>query len=182
MTVPARIIGRGVVVVLDLTRPWAAAVRTSRVTLDDGRVVVYQAGLPTAAGRAGIARRMRLGGRLGVAAPELRVPAVLDGDPAADPPFLVTAFVPGRTGGELLGSAAEAVVLGRVAGGAAGAVALVPPRSLGGGLARTWADERRLRRIGFLTRHTIGRLPLRWRLAPQASSAYRREGVRPPGW
>jgi uncharacterized protein (DUF2236 family) len=50
------------------------------------------------------------------------------------------------------------------------------------GLEWTAADERRLRRIGFLTRHTIGRLPLRWRLAPQATSAYRREGVRPPGW
>ena len=146
MTVPGRVLGRGVLAVEDLTRPWAATVRTSRVTLHDGRVVVFQAGLPTGARRAGIARRLRLGRVLGAVAPGLRVPAVLDGDPAADPPFLVTAFVPGRTGGELLGSAAEAVVLGRVAGEVARAVALVPRRSLGGGgLARTWSDEQRLR-------------------------------------
>ena len=145
MTVPARILGRGVTAVEDLTRPWATAVRTSLVTLDDGRVVVHQAGLPTIAGRAGIARRLRLGRALGAAAPWLGVPAVLDGDPAADPPFSVTAFVPGRTGGELLGSATDAVVLGRVAGEAARAMALVPARSLGVGLPRTWGDARRLR-------------------------------------
>jgi len=145
LTVPARVLGRGVATVEDLTRPWATAVRTSRVTLDDGRVVVHQAGLPTTAGRAGIARRMRLGRALGAAAPGLGVPAVLDGDPAADPPFLVTAFVPGRTGGELLGSAADAIVLGRIAGETARAVALVPARSLRTALPRTWGDARRLR-------------------------------------
>jgi aminoglycoside phosphotransferase (APT) family kinase protein len=135
-----------VVEVDDLTRPWATAVRTVRVTLDDGRVVVHQAGLPTTVVRAGIARRIRLGRALRAAAPALRVPAVLDGDPAADRPFLVMAFVPGQTGGELLGSPADAVVLGRVAGAAARAMALVPPRRLGGGgLARAWGDARRLR-------------------------------------
>jgi aminoglycoside phosphotransferase (APT) family kinase protein len=134
-----------VVEVEDLTRPWATAVRTSRLTLDDGHVVVHQAARPTAAGRAGIARRIRLGRALGAAAPGLGVPAVLDGDPAADPPFLVMAFVAGRTGGELLGSAADAAVLGRVAGETARAMALVPPRRLGGGGARAWGDARRLR-------------------------------------
>ena len=141
MTVPAELLGRRVVSVLDLTRPWASDVRTRRATLEDGLVVVHQAGLPTAAGRAGIARRMRLSRSLAAAAaPGLLVPAVLDGDPGADPPFLVTAFVPGRTGAELLGSDSDAVVLGRAAGAAARAIAAIPPRSLGTRLPGLWGD------------------------------------------
>ncbi len=144
MTVPARLLGRRVVAVEDLTRPWATTVTTSRATLEDGLVVVHQAGLPTIAGRAGIARRVRLGRALAAAAPGLGVPAVLDGDPTADAPVLVTALVAGRSGGELLGSVADATVLGRAAGLAARAVAAVPPRALGTGLPRRWADAGRL--------------------------------------
>ncbi len=144
MTVPDQVLGHRVLAVEDLTRPWATAVRTSRVTLDNGLVVVHQAGLPTAAGRSGIARRMRLGRALAGAAPDVGVAAVLDGDPAADSPFLVTAFVPGRGGGELLGSGADALMLGRVAGEAARAVAGVSPRSLGTGLPRSWSEPGRL--------------------------------------
>ena len=145
MTVPGRLLGRRVLAVEDLTRPWTTAVRTSRATLDDGLVVVHQAGLSTATGRAGIARRMRLGKAVGMAAPGLRAPAVLDGDPAADPPFLLTAFVPGRSGGEMLGTAADAAVLGRGAGEAARALAGVSPRDLRTALPRTWAAPGGLR-------------------------------------
>jgi aminoglycoside phosphotransferase (APT) family kinase protein len=144
LTVPDQILGRRVLAIEALTRPWATAVETNRVTLVDGRVVVYQAGLPTTDGRAGIARRMRVGRALGAAAPGLGVPAVLDGDAAAAPPFLVTAFVPGRGGSELLGSRADALVLARVAGDAARSVAAVPARALRTALPRTWANAQRL--------------------------------------
>jgi aminoglycoside phosphotransferase (APT) family kinase protein len=168
LTVPALLLGRRVLAVDDLTRPWAVAVATSRVTLEGGLAVVHQAGLPTAAGRAGIARRMRLMRGLAASAPGLPVPAVLDGDPAADPPFLVSAFVPGRDGGELLGSDEDARVLGRVAGEAARRIAAVPPRSLRTNLARRWSLERTLRRAAA-----------RWMssLRPDALDAVRVAGI-----
>ena len=159
MTVPDQILGRRVLAVKALTRPWATAVETSRVTLVHGRVVVYQAGLPTTDGRAGIARRMRVGRALGAAAPALGVPAVLDGDAAADPPFLVTAFVPGRGGGEMLGSPADALVLTRVAGEAVRSVAAVPAQALHTALPRTWTDARRLQLSAgrWLAGETLGK-------------------------
>ena len=144
MTVPARLLGRRVVAVDDLTRPWATAVRTSRVTLEDGLVVVHQAGLPTMAGRAGIARRIRLGRALAAAAPAIAVPRVLDADPAADPPFVLLAHAAGVTGGELLATPDGAPTIGRIAGETARAIAAVPVAALGPGLPRRWVDAPRL--------------------------------------
>jgi uncharacterized protein (DUF2236 family) len=43
----------------------------------------------------------------------------------------------------------------------------------------TRRDERRLRLVGLVLRHGFGRLPLRYRLAPLARAAFRREGVAP---
>jgi uncharacterized protein (DUF2236 family) len=43
------------------------------------------------------------------------------------------------------------------------------------GLPWSARDERCLRTIGFVVRNTFGRLPWRWRLAPQVRAAYRRE-------
>ena len=57
--VPAILLGSRVLRVEDLTRPWASGVRTSLVTLEDGRRVVHQEAASTVAGREGIARRMR---------------------------------------------------------------------------------------------------------------------------
>jgi Ser/Thr protein kinase RdoA (MazF antagonist) len=91
---------------------------------------------------------MRLMRGLAASAPGLPVPAVLDGDPVADPPFLVSAFVPGRNGGELLGSDEDARVLGRVAGEAARAVAAAPARLVGVSPRGPWSDPARLRLAG----------------------------------
>ncbi|HYO43110.1 MAG TPA: aminoglycoside phosphotransferase family protein [Candidatus Limnocylindrales bacterium] len=145
MTVPDRLLGQRVLAVEDLTWPWACAVRTSRVTLAGGRSVVHQVGLPSAAGRAGIARRIRLARGLAASAPGLPVPRILDGDAAADPPFLVTVFVEGRNGGDLLESAADAIVLGRATGQAARAVAGVSLRGPATVLPRAWSEPSRLR-------------------------------------
>ncbi len=63
-----------------------------------GRAVVLTAVRPEVAGAAGFRQRFLEEVRSTVlAAPEWFVPAVIDVDPAADPPYLVTAYVPGST-------------------------------------------------------------------------------------
>jgi Ser/Thr protein kinase RdoA (MazF antagonist) len=142
--VPTALLGSRVLEVGDLTRPWTSGVRTSLVTLEDGRRVVHQEGAPTVAGRAGIARRLRFARALRSAAPGLPVPEVLDGDERASPPFAVTSHIPGEPGDALLATPAGAALLGRLAGGAAVALAAVPPAAIGRSLPRTWADPGRL--------------------------------------
>jgi hypothetical protein len=142
--VPAILLGSRVLGVEDLTRPWASGVRTSLVTLEDGRRVVHQEGAPTVAGRRGIARRIRFARALGSAAPALPVPAVLGGDARANPPFAVTSYIAGESGDALLATPAGAARLSRLAGGAAMALATVPSAALGRSLPRTWADPGRL--------------------------------------
>ena len=144
MSVPVALLGSRVLGVEDLTRPWASGVRTSLVTLADGRRVVHQEGAPTVAGRAGIARRIRFAGALRSVAPGLPVPEVLDGDARADPPFAVTSYVRGEAGDALLATPAGAARLGRLAGDATAGLAEVPPEALGPSLQRTWADPSRL--------------------------------------
>ena len=144
MSIPATLLGSRVVGVEDLTRPWATGVRTSLVTLEDGLRVVHQEGASTVAGRGGIARRMRFSRALRSAAPGLPVPEVLGGDARADPPFVLTSYLTGEPGDALLATPAGAARLGRVAGGAAAALAAVPPAVLGRSLPRTWSDPDRL--------------------------------------
>ena len=144
MSIPATLLGSRVVGVEDLTRPWATRVRTSQVSLEDGWRVVYQEGAPTVAGRRGIARRIRFSRALRSAAPGLPVPEVLDGDAGANPPFVVTSYLPGVAGDALLATPAGAARLGRLAGNAAVALATVPPAALGRSLSHTWADPGRL--------------------------------------
>ncbi len=142
--VPAILLGSRVLGVEDLTRPWTSGVRTSLVTLEDGRRVVHQEGAPTVAGRRGIARRIRFARALRSAAPGLPVAVVLGGDERANPPFAVTAYIPGEPGDALLATPAGAAWLGRLAGEAAAALAAVSPRALGRSLPRTWSDPGRL--------------------------------------
>jgi aminoglycoside phosphotransferase (APT) family kinase protein len=145
VSVPATLLGCRVIGVEDLTRAWATGVRTSLVTLEDGRRVVHQEGAPTIAGRAGIARRIRFAHLLRAsAAPGLPIPEVLDGDERANPPFAVSSYIPGESSDALLGTAAGAARLGRIAGDAAAALAAVSPAMLGRSLPRTWSDPRRL--------------------------------------
>ena len=121
MSDPAVLLGSRVLRVEDLTRPWTSGVRTSLVTLEDGRRVVHQVGTPTVAGREGIARRIRSARALRSAAPGLPVPEILDGDARANPPFAVTAYIPGEPGDALLATPSGAARLGRLAGEAAAA-------------------------------------------------------------
>ena len=144
MNVPATLLGSRVLRVEGLTRPWASGVRTSLVTLEDGRRVVHQEGDPTVAGRTGIARRIRFTGALLSAAPGLPVPEVLDGDARANPPFAVTSYLPGEPGDALLATPSGAARLGRLAGDATAGLAAVKPVVLGGTLRRTWAEPGRL--------------------------------------
>lgn len=141
MSVPDRLLGVRVVAVKDLTRPWTTAVRTSQATLDDGRRVIHQEGEATRVGRAGIRHRIRFTVALLAAAPALPVPDVLDGDPAADPPFVVTRLVEGVTGDRLLETVGDAADLGALAGGVAAAVAAIPPRAIRARLPRAWGDQ-----------------------------------------
>lgn len=46
------------------------------------------------------------------------------------------------------------------------------------GLRWTAGDQRRLAAVGFVLRHTFGRLPWSWRMAPPVRAAYRREAAR----
>ena len=144
MSVPANLLGSRVLGVEDLTRPWASGVRTSLVTLGDGRRVVHQEGSPTVAGRGGMARRIRYARALRSAAPRLPVPEVLTGDARANLPFAVMSFIPGEAGDALLATPADAARLGRLAGDAAAALAAVPAAALGRALPRVWADPDRL--------------------------------------
>ena len=144
MSVPATLLGSRVLEIRDLTRPWASGVRTSLVTLEDGRRVVHQEGAATAVGRSGIARRIRYARALRSAVPGLPLPEILDGDARANPPLAVTSYIPGESGDALLASPAGAARLGRLAGEAAAALAAVPPAALGRSLPRTWADPDRL--------------------------------------
>ncbi len=148
MTAPVSLLGRRVTGMEDLTRAWATDVRTRLVTLEDGVRVVLQEGRPTRGGRAGIARRIRLGRRLRSSAPGLPIPEVLGGDPGAAVPFLVTRYVAGTAGNDRLADAEGASELGRLAGEAAATVAAVPGRGLR--CSRRWADA------GLLARAAAG--------------------------
>jgi aminoglycoside phosphotransferase (APT) family kinase protein len=140
VSVPVILLGSRVLGIEDLNRPWASGIRTSLVTLEDGRRVIHQEGASTVAGRAGIARRIRFARALRSAAPGLPVPYVLDGDSRASPPFAVTSYLPGEPGDALLATPAGAERVGRLAGAAATTLAAIPSAALGRSLPRTWAD------------------------------------------
>jgi aminoglycoside phosphotransferase (APT) family kinase protein len=142
---PRTLLGSRVVAVEDLTRPWSIGVRTLLVTLGDGRRVVHQAGTATAAGRAGIDRRIRLTRALRAAAPGLPVPEVLDGVASTEHPWLVTAYITGVTGDAVLSTPGGAARLGAMAGGVATALAVVPRARIGRGGSGSWAAPGPLR-------------------------------------
>lgn len=132
------------VAVDDLTPPWSRTTTSELLTLANGERMVVQRAQPTVAGRATIGRRIRLGRTLRERAPMLGVPGVMGGDAHAEPPWVVTRYVEGRTGNLLLTSAREAAELGRLAGALAAEIAAVPPNGLR--LSRRWADPDTLAR------------------------------------
>ncbi len=112
------------------------------MTLADGRRVVVQRAVGGAAARATIGRRIRLGRMLPAVAPWLPVPEVLAGEAAGPRPFVVSAFVSGMSGRELLADDPEAAQLGRLMGELAVGIARVPTRGLR--LGGTWGSPERL--------------------------------------
>jgi len=128
--------------VADLTPPWAVATRTLLVTPagagPDGRLVVQWS-----ADRAAIARRLRVGRRLAVAAPDLPLAPIVAGDAAGPVPYLVTRFVAGTPGRELLDDDAGARGLGAAVGALARGLRTVPTTRLR--LSHRWGDPRLLR-------------------------------------
>ena len=128
--------------IVDLSSPWTASTRTERVTLADGRRVVIQRAVGGAAARATIGRRIRLGRLLPAIAPWLPVPEVRGGEATGPRPYVVTGFVPGISGRELLADDRGAAQLGRLMGELAAGLARVPTRGLR--LDGTWGDPERL--------------------------------------
>jgi len=141
--------------IADLTHPWATATRTQLVTLEGGERIVVQRGLSTRAGRAAIARRIRLSRALRRPGAQLPVPEVLAGDPrAADGPWLASRFVDGRLGSDLLDSGSDAAVLGAMAGTVAAGCAGLSAQGLR--LGRRWADPGRLTRAAASWLESVG--------------------------
>jgi aminoglycoside phosphotransferase (APT) family kinase protein len=128
--------------VVDLSSPWTTSTRTERVTLGDGRRVVVQRAVGGAAARATIGRRLRLDRLLPAIAPWLPVPEVRGGEASGPRPFIVTGFVLGISGRELLADDRGAALLGRLMGELAAGLARVPTRGLR--LDGTWGDPERL--------------------------------------
>ena len=136
------LLGEPAVEIADLSSPWTTSTRTERVTLADGRRVVVQQAVGGAAARATIGRRIRLGRLLPALAPWLPVPEVRGGEATGPRPYVVTGFVPGISGRELLADDRGAAQLGRLMGELAAGLARVPTRGLR--LDGTWGDPERL--------------------------------------
>jgi aminoglycoside phosphotransferase (APT) family kinase protein len=85
-----------------------------------------------------ISRRLRLGRRLPEIAPRLPLAPVIGGDPDAPTPFLVSRFILGTSGRDLLGDEVAASRLGSAVGALARELRTVPTAGLR--LSRRWAD------------------------------------------
>jgi len=131
-------------IVEELTPPWAAATRSVLVGADAvrGRFVVQWSDGARAADRWAMDRRLRLGPDLARLAPWLPLPEVLGGESHGRTPYVVSRFVAGISGLELLGDDASAAVVGGAAGLVTRELARVPTRRLH--LPRTWGDPDRL--------------------------------------
>ncbi len=136
------LLGERVVEIVDLGNPWTTSTWTDLVTLRNGRQVVVQRAIGGASARATIGRRIRVGRMLRAVAPWLPVPEVLAGEAAGPRPFVVTEFVPGVSGRELLADDPGAAQVGRLMGELAAGIARVPTRGLRVG--GTWGNPERL--------------------------------------
>ena len=128
----AAILGDGQRVVGDVTPAWSAVTRSLLVASGGGGaefVVQWSVGARSADRRA-IGRRLRLGRDLARVAPWLPVPEVVGGSVDGPAPYVVTRFVAGTSGRELLGDDAGAARLGAAAGRIARDVARVPVAGL----------------------------------------------------
>ena len=94
----------------------------------------------------GSGRRVRLARELPRLAPDVPVPALVASDSGPGDGVVVTLFVPGTPGGDLLATDASALELAAAMGGLSRRLARVPPRGLR--LPARWADPERLVRDG----------------------------------
>jgi Ser/Thr protein kinase RdoA (MazF antagonist) len=127
-------------IVEELTSPWTLGTRSVRVAAGvpwRDYMVQWTESARTRDRRA-MARRVRLGRDLARRAPWLPLPEVVGGDGGGPVPFLVTRFVNGTPGRELLGDDANAARLGAAAGRVQREMARVPTAGLR--LSRTWSD------------------------------------------
>jgi aminoglycoside phosphotransferase (APT) family kinase protein len=138
------ILGGQVRVVEELTPAWARTTRSVLVgtRAEEGRFVVQWSIGARAAGRRAMGRRLRLGRELARLAPRLPVPEVLGGDGHGPTPYVVSRFVAGTSGRDLLDDDAHAPLVGTATGRVAREIARVPAAGLR--LSRTWADSDRL--------------------------------------
>jgi aminoglycoside phosphotransferase (APT) family kinase protein len=140
----AAILGEPVNVVEELSPPWATATRSALVgpRAAEMRFVVQWSASGRAADRRAMNRRLRLGRDVARLAPWLSVPEVIGGNGRGPTPFVVSRYVPGISGRDLLGDDAGAEIVGAAVGSAARGIALVPTANLR--LSRTWSDPDRL--------------------------------------
>jgi len=135
----AEILGGRVRIVDERHEPWASPTRTVVVEVAAGaRYVVQWSVASKASDRRAMGLRLRVGGRLAGLAPTLPVPTVLGGDADAPVAYLVSEFVEGVSGRELLGDDLDAARLGTAMGLVACRLAAVP--SAGLHLSRTWSE------------------------------------------
>ncbi|MGA3031308.1 MAG: aminoglycoside phosphotransferase family protein [Candidatus Limnocylindrales bacterium] len=139
------ILGDDASVVEELTPPWVTTTRSVLVgTGDPERRLVLQWLVSARAGdRRAIDRRLRLGPLVARRAPWLPLPEVVGGDTDGPTPYVITRFVPGISGREMLGNDASAALIGAAIGGLARELARVPTAGLR--LSPTWSDSDRLR-------------------------------------
>jgi len=135
----AEILGGPVRIVDEPHEPWASATGTVVVAVATGdRYVVQWSLASNSSDRRGMALRLRVGRQLARLAPDLPVPAVLGGDAGAPVPYLVSQFVAGASGRDLLGDDVGAALLGQAMGRMALRLAEVPAAGLR--LSRTWSQ------------------------------------------
>ncbi len=137
----ASLLGTAITDIEDATRPWAKT-RSLVVRLADDRTVVAQ--WPPDA--EGFGRRVRLALQLPKLAPGVPLPVYVASDTAPGGRVIVTRFVAGTSGGDLLATGAAARMLAAAMGRLSVRLALVPSRGLR--LPSRWADPERLVRDG----------------------------------
>ena len=136
----AAILGKRASVVEETTPAWPTGTRSVVVATEgaDGRFVVQWSAGVRAVDRRAMARRVRLGREVARVAPRLPLAEVIGGDAGGETPWIVSRFVSGVSGRELLCDDAGSALVGAAVGRLARQIARVPPAGLR--LSRTWGD------------------------------------------
>lgn len=125
--------------------PWGFTNQTDEVTTENGRRFAVQRFAGPLVARERVRVIAALQSRLVAAG--VVAPAVVAAGPEADPPHLVTEWIDGRNGAELLVDGLDAIALGTEMGRLVGRIATADVRGLR--LPSTWAEPGRLARLGY---------------------------------